>query len=212
VQKVANRAPESSSGRLNLAGIQHARQQGIARLLTGLALGWTGLVAAHGQGLITTADLSGVKTSSGIYDYTLTLINSPNSTAYAQTFWFAWQAGQADFMGSMPTQVQAAPGWTSEVVGDGSGDGYSLKFVSSTAPLAPGSSINFYFSSPDSPKVMAGPSPIYPEYPVLSSDVYSGFTSGIREDIIAQLVPEPSTWALLVAGGLMLSLVAFRRR
>ncbi len=178
-----------------------------AGFLCGLALALSAGAGAQAQGLITTAQISGTLVAPGQYDYTLTLNNSPSSTVYVQTFWFAWQAGQADFMASQPTSVTPAAGWTATVIGSGDvGDGYSIKFVSSTAPLAPGSSISFNFVSPDSPTVMRGPSPAYPQFPVLSSDVYSGFTSGIREDIIAQMVPEPSTYGLLATGAMLLGL------
>ena len=158
----------------------------------------------HAQGLISSAQISGSMGPADVYNYMLTLNNSSASTANIQTFWFAWQAGQADFMASSPSSIQTPLGWTYSVDGGGSGDGYSIKFGTSTAPLAPGHSIIFYFASPDSPAVMGGPSPTYPQFPVLSSDVYSGHTAGIRDDIIGQVVPasvpEPNVWVLLGLG------------
>jgi hypothetical protein len=160
---------------------------------------------------MSTGNLSGVPNGFGDYEYTLTLNNSPASTADIQTFWFAWLAGQGDFMASSPYAVQTPQGWSYSVQGGGSrGDGYSIKFITFTAPLAPGNSLVFHFESADSPAAMAGRSVPFPQYPTLSSDVYSGHTAGILDQIVVQPVPEPSVWALFGAGALALGLVLRR--
>jgi hypothetical protein len=141
------------------------------------------------------------------------LNDSAASTAFIQTFWFAWQAGLGDFLASSPYSVQAPPGWTYSVIGGGPGGvGYSIKFETFTAPLAPGNSLIFHFDSPDSPKAMAGPSVANPRYPTLSSDVYSGHTAGIIEDIVVQPIPEPATLGLLGFGAMAFAWSRWRSR
>ena len=136
------------------------------------------------------AQISGVSVGHGTYAYTLTLHNTAASTASIALFWFAWEAGQADFMTSQPTSINTPAGWSATVDGGGDGDGYSIQFVTFTSPLKPGSSVTFTFNSADSPKMMAGPATLYPEYPTLTSQVYSNpAASGVQDVFVAKLVP-----------------------
>jgi hypothetical protein len=139
-----------------------------------------------------TGQISGVSLGRGEYAYTLTLQNTAASTADIGMFWFAWEAGEADFLLSEPTSIVTPSGWTATVDGGGAGDGYSVQFVTFTTPLAPGSSATFTFNSSDSPKLLAGPAPLYPQYPTLTSQVYSGHAADGVQDVFVVQVVSPS--------------------
>jgi hypothetical protein len=135
------------------------------------------------------AQITGKSLGHGEYTYALTLQNFTNSSSQIGLFWFAWEAGQADFLASQPTDIQTPPGWEATVEGGGDDDGFSVQFVSYTNALQPGSSITFNFDSTDSPKIMAEPAEFYPEYTTLTSQVFSGHeASGLQEVIIAKLL------------------------
>lgn len=172
----------------SLARSGYGRQAGLKTCLTALAaLGGTGALQA--QGIMAKATLEGISNGRGLYNYTLTLENTSASTSDIGLFWFAWEAGQADFLASSPTSIQTPPGWNAVVEGGGDGDGYSVQFVTFTSPLTPGSAVTFTFNSVDSPKTMSGPAPFYPQYPTLTSQVYSDHAADGREQIfVTQLV------------------------
>ena len=162
------------------------------------------------------ATLAGTDVGGGEYAYALTLNNTSASTTPIALFWFAWIGGGASFMSSLPTAIQTPAGWGSVVTGGGDEDGYSIQFSTHTSPLRPGSSVTFNFLSLDSPALMAGPAVLYPEYPTLSSQVYSGATGYGVQDIftakVVQPVPEPNSWFLVGLGLLTLGLVQRRNR
>ena len=199
-------------------------------LLAGLAAAGT---AAHAQGTISaSATLYGVQ-NGGNYDYTLTLQNDSSSTDPIQTFWFAWFPG-ADLMSSAPSDVQTPANWNSYIQGGVvySGgypypDGYSIEFatMNSGSALAPGGSMVFTFTSPDSPDTMSGLSS-YPyffpnAYPIGISYIYmngasdagvepSGDFASFTTMLVTPPVPEPGTVSLLVLGGGVLLLLGRR--
>jgi hypothetical protein len=157
-------------------------------------------VTVQARGILAGAQLSGVSLGKGEYAYTLTLDNYAASTSDIGMFWFAWEAGAADFMSSHPASIQTPAAWNATAEGGGGDDGYSIQFVTFTSPLTPGSSVTFTFDSADSPKVMAGPAPIYPEYQMLNSQVYSGHAAdGLQELFVAQVVPAPGPTNLTIA-------------
>ena len=161
--------------------------------LSGLALAGAATATAQPLSILAAAQLSGVSEGRGDFSYTLTLENTAASTSDIQMFWFGWEAGEADFLTSEPTLIQTPSGWTSVVEGGGADDGYSIQFVTFTTPLKPGSSATFTFHSPDSPKIMAGPASLYPEYATLTSQVYSAHAAdGLQELFVAQLVLPPT--------------------
>jgi hypothetical protein len=146
------------------------------------------------------ATLSGVSLGRGDYAYTLTLSNTAASSSDIGMFWFGWEAGEADFLASEPTSIVTPAGWNATVEGGGAGDGYSVQFVTFTTPLTPGSSVTFTFHSPDSPKIMSEPAPLYPEYATLTSQVYSGHAAdGLQELFVAQLIQAPTPTNLTIA-------------
>ncbi len=156
--------------------------------------------SVQARGILAHAWLSGVPLGRGEYSYTLTLSNTAASTSDIQLFWFAWESGGADFLTSEPTSIQTPTGWNSVVDGGGAGDGYSIQFNTFTTPLTPGSALTFTFKSPDSPKLMSEPASLYPEYPTLTSQVYSGHAAeGLQEVIVAQVVPSASLTNLSIS-------------
>jgi hypothetical protein len=168
--------------------------------LSGLFLVWAASATVQARGILAGAQMSGVSLGRGEYAYTLTLTNSPASSASIGLFWFAWAAGQADFLLSEPTSIQTPAAWNATVEGGSAGDGYSIQFNTFTTPLAPGSSLTFKFDSPDSPRIMAGPAPLYPEYPTLMSQVYSSYDAdGLQELFVVTLVSATVPTNLTVA-------------
>jgi hypothetical protein len=175
-----------------------ARNAFLKLYLSGLILAGAASTAAQAQSILAGARLSGVLQGRSGYAYTLTLQNTPASTADIGMFWFAWQSGEADFLTSEPTSIQTPDGWTSVVEGGGGGDGYSIQFITFTTPLTPGSSVSFNFDSPDPPRIMAGPASFYPEFATLTSQVYSGHAAdGLQEVFVVQLVQAPVVSAVL---------------
>jgi hypothetical protein len=157
--------------------------------VAGLALVGGARAAVAANTIVAGAVLTDVQISRSSYSYTLTLQNDTNSTSNIGLFWFAWEAGQADFLASEPTDVQTPAGWEAVVEGGGADDGYSIQFVTYTDPLPPGSSATFTFESTDSPTIMGGPAEFYPEYKTLTSQVYSSHeASGLQAVFIAKLV------------------------
>jgi hypothetical protein len=155
--------------------------------------------AGHAQGTLATATISGVAAGS-MYDYTITL-NDVSASTSLETFWFAWNEDGYDFLPSSPTSVTSPSAWSGEIDNAGPGDGYSILYTTSTAPLTPGSSLTFSFVSPDSPAALAGDSPDYPGYPTTTSYVYSGGPfSGASQEFTLTSVPEPGSMTLLASG------------
>jgi hypothetical protein len=189
----------------------------IMKLFLGLVFLLGATRAVHAQGISASAQISGQTAGGGSYNYTLTLANANSSLSSISTFWYSWVPG-ADFLPSSPMSVQAPAGWAYSIQGGPYynygyyyPDGYSIEFTTTTKPLAPGSSLNFGFVSPDSPAALAGNSPWYSGYKVGTSYVYSGIGSGNTSSFTVQSVPEPSSLGLLVAGSACL-LAGWRRR
>jgi hypothetical protein len=147
--------------------------------------------AIQAQTLSASGQLSGTA-SNGAFSYTLTLNNSGASTTNIETFWFSWVPG-SDFMPVGPTGIGTPAGWTEEITHGVYGDGYAIQFVTSTAPLAPGGSLTFTFTSTSSPTTMAGDSPFYSTTPIGTSFVYSGPPFlGISDEFVVETTLDPS--------------------
>jgi hypothetical protein len=145
---------------------------------------------ANAAQILAGAQMRGVALGGGNYKYTLTLENTAASTSEIGMFWFAWEAGQADFLVSEPTSIQTPSGWNAVVEGGTEGDGYSIQFVTFTNALKPGSSVTFTFNSGDSPSIMAGPAALFPENLTLTSQVYSHHAaSGLQQVFVVKLAP-----------------------
>ena len=107
------------------------------------------------------------------FDYTILLKNSSTSTDSLEPFWVSWVPGK-DFMPDSPISVTPPSGWTDNITHGGATDGFAIQYVTSKSPLAPGSSLAFAFTSPDTPAQLAGDSPFFPGIPAGTSFVYQG--------------------------------------
>jgi hypothetical protein len=192
-------APELNSIRAK-CGLLIEQLSNAKKLLLGWLLVWTAANCVHAQ-LNPSATLSSQPAGLN-FNYTLTLDNNSPPNTPIETLWYAWVPG-SDFLPTSPTSVQAPAGWTGTIMGGGPGDGFSIEFTTSTAPLNSGNSLTFQFQSSDTPAQLAGNSPFFPTTPVGTSYVYEGspfVTAG--GPFVVQSVPEPSTMALLLVGAL----------
>ena len=113
------------------------------------------------------------------YDYSITLSNSASSSAAVGTFWYAWIAvPNEDFLATRPISVTPPAGWTDSITNSGASDGYGILFSanSSAYDVQPGSSLDFKFTSADTPASVNGDSKFYPGTPVGTSFVYPTIT------------------------------------
>jgi hypothetical protein len=109
------------------------------------------------------------------YDYSITLSNSASSGAAVGTFWFSWIANpNEDFLSTRPISVTPPAGWTDSITHSGAGDGYAILFSTNNSAyyVQPGSSLDFNFTSADTPASVNSDSKFYPATPVGTSFVY----------------------------------------
>ncbi len=137
---------------------------------------FTGLEYLEGRALLATINASGVISSTAAgagFNYTINLANSSSSNAGIGTFWYAWVPGQ-DFLATRPTSVSPPPGWTDNITNMGAGDGFAIQFLADSPAndVKPGSSLNFSFTSADSPASVNGNSVFFPGTPVDTAFVY----------------------------------------
>ncbi len=88
-----------------------------------------------------------------------------SSTDSIGTFWYAWIPQPfEDFLATKPDSVTPPAGWTDTITNIGAHDGYGIEFnASGTANnLQPGSSLDFGFTSADTPASVNGDSVFYP--------------------------------------------------
>ena len=107
------------------------------------------------------------------FAYTIALSNSNTSTSGIGTFWYSWVPGE-DFLATKPISVTPPTGWTDSITGGGASDGYAIEFIASTSDydVQPGNSLNFQFTSADTPASVEGTSVFHTAYPVGTSYVY----------------------------------------
>jgi hypothetical protein len=137
---------------------------------------FTGLECLEGRALLATINASGVISSTPAgagTNYSITLTNASSSNAGIGTFWYSWVPGQ-DFLATSPTSVSPPPGWTDNITNMGPGDGFAIQFLANSPAndVQPGSSLNFSFTSKDSPASVNGNSVFFPGTPVGTSFVY----------------------------------------
>jgi len=178
-------------------------------LAAGLAaLAVTG--TAQAQGIVATGTFTDTP-NGGAYNYVIDLQNSASSTSPVGTFWFSWVPGQF-FLPSSPSGVTPPSGWSDSII-TGSGRS-SIEFTanSTSAAIPAGGSLDFGFTSIDTPSTLAGPSAV-PGDAVGLSTLYSGDSafSGNSLQFTVTETPEPSSLALLAAGSLG-CLFAVRRK
>jgi hypothetical protein len=151
-----------------------------ALLVVALLTGAAGMAqaATKASGTISNVDLGG-----GVFRYTITLTNV--GTTAVKTLWFAWVPGQ-DYLATSPTNIVSPAGWSAIITGGAPGDGYAIQWTTSSAPLAPGASLDYSFESTDTPTMIAGNSVFFPSTPVGTSFVYEGapFSGGSSEFVV----------------------------
>jgi MYXO-CTERM domain-containing protein len=186
-------------------------------IYSGIALAALGLFTApaSASALDATADMTAVADGAN-WDYTITLTNT--GTGPIGTFWYAWVPG-AGYLPTMPTNIVAPANWVDTITnGPPPSDGFSIQFTESGTSfgIAPGSSLQFTFSSTSSPATLAGLSAIHPPTPIGTSTIFGGapFSDAGQSFVVTSgvtsAVPEPSTLAFGLVS--IASLAALRRR
>jgi hypothetical protein len=160
-------------------------------------------------GLTATATYTDTQPTPGVYDYEFTLSNT-GSTAIG-TFWFSWIPGRG-FMTAMPSAVTSPAGWSDALTEEA---GTAIMWTTTSDALAPGQSLaGFSFESTETPAELAGDDHATGD-PVTTSFVYIGRPFGDPGFQFAATAlaaaPEPSTWALMLAGFVGLGALAFGR-
>jgi trimeric autotransporter adhesin len=124
------------------------------------------------------------------FSYTIALSNSSSSNAGIGTFWYAWVPGE-DFLATSPLSVTPPTGWTDNITNMGSSDGYAIQYIANSSAyyVQPGTSLNFQFTSADTPSSVDGDSTFYPGTPVGTSFVYptTPFSDGGHEFVVKYL-------------------------
>ena len=144
-----------------------------------------------------TINASGVisATAAGsITNYTIKLSNASSSNSGIGTFWYAWVPGK-DFLATSPVSVSPPVGWTDNITNMGAGDGFAIQFLANSPAydVQPGSSLNFSFTSADSPTSVNGNSVFYPGTPTNTATVYpQGPFSDAGHQFVVTPAPTPT--------------------
>ena len=177
----------------------------------GIVLSAMGLLTAPASaGSISASGVITAKPDGPNFDYTIALTNTSGAgNDSIETFWFAWVPFKNLLPGTLPSNILTPSGWT-EVTTGGTVGPFGLQWETTTAALAPGSSLTFGFTSNLTPAQIAGNSA---GIPVVSSTVYSGiFPAGDDAVFVLQSVPEPSTLTLGIVGLASLAALRLRRK
>ncbi len=136
------------------------------------------------------------------FDYTIALTNSSASDSSAGTFWYAWVPGE-DFLATTPVSVAPPTGWTDSVTNMGAGDGFAILFTASSSAyyVQPGSTLDFKFTSADTPASVNGNSVFFPGTPVGTSYVYptAPFSDAGHQFVVAKAAATLSSIAVTPA-------------
>lgn len=159
--------------------------------------------AVSSQAQNATASLSGVPATGG-FTYTLTL-NNTGATAL-NSLWYGWTIS-GNNLPSLPTTAGNNLGWANDL------DANSIMWINNTGTaLASGQSGSFTFFSTSTPAQMtagiAGESVAYVNGIDFSQGVAGDSTGIITPSLV---VPEPSSFALLVAGSIGLLATNWRK-
>src|SRR5262245_8136357 len=158
---------------------------------------FTALESLQGRALTATINASAVISSAPAgpnFNYTITLANASSSNSGIGTFWYAWVPGE-DFLATSPLSVSPPPGWSDNITNMGPGDGFAIQFVAKSPAndVQPGSSLNFSFTSADSPASVNGNSVFFPGTPVGTSFVYpQGPFSDAGHQFVVTPAPSPT--------------------
>jgi len=170
----------------------------ILALATGLA---ASTISSHAQSA--TGSLSGVPAGGG-FNYTLTLTNTGGTVL--NSFWYGWTLS-GNNLPSFPTSPGNSLGWANVLSGN------SIEWINSTGTaLAPGQSGVFTFVSTSTPVQIttppAGESVAYVNGIDFSQNLPGDSTPVFSPTLV---VPEPSSFALLIAGSLGLLATGWRK-
>ncbi len=139
---------------------------------------FNGLEYLEGRSLLTTINASAVISAAPTgadFNYSINLTNASTSDTGVGTFWFAWVPGK-NFLATRPLSVTPPAGWTDTITHQGDGDGFAIQFVATSAAngIQPGGSLNFSFTSADTPASIVGNSAFESGTPAATSFVYPG--------------------------------------
>ena len=158
---------------------------------------FTGLEYLEGRALMATINASGVISSTAAgsnFNDTITLANASSSNSGIGTFWYAWVPDE-DFLATRPISVSPPAGWTDNITNMGASDGFAIEFIANSPAndVQPGSSLNFSFTSADSPASVNGNSVFFPGTPVGTSFVYpQGPFSDAGHQFVVTPAPAPT--------------------
>jgi hypothetical protein len=163
-------------------------------------------VSSHAQGA--TATISGVAAGGGIFDYTITLLNTGSDSL--NSFWYGWTTSGNNLpTGSEePTTAGNSLGWANDL------DNNSIKWINSSGTaLAPDDSGTFTFASTATPTTIttspSGESVAYVNGITFTQNNPGDSTPVFSPTLVA--APEPSSVGLFIVGSLGLLASGWRK-
>jgi hypothetical protein len=164
-------------------------------------------IDSHAQSA--TATISGVAAGGGVFDYTITLQNTGATTL--DSFWYAWTTSGNNLSAAI-SNPGSSLGWTDTALEGNT----SISWEGNSGnTLAAGQSATFTFDSTETPTAITTP-------PSGESVVYVSGTGpntfgenspgSASPEFSPTLVPEPSSFGLLLTGALGLLAAGWRKR
>ena len=163
--------------------------------------------ASHAQNVVVTDTLTDTPAAGGVFDYSLTLNNTGSEAV--ESLWFGWIPGS--FNVANPSNPGNSLGWSSTLAGN------SIQYGGTAGTALPsGSSGTFTFDSTTTPAEFASQTGMAGQstaYGINAANGQLSFTLSPpdTETFAPQVVPEPTTLALLAIGSLGF-LAVFRRK
>jgi hypothetical protein len=165
--------------------------------------------AVDSQAQSATATISGVAAGGGVFDYTITLQNT--GTTSLDSFWYAWTTSGNNLSAAI-SNPGSSLGWVDTAIEGNTSISWE---DSSSNPLAVGHSATFTFDSTETPSAIttlpSGESVVYVSG--TGPNTFGENDPGSASPAFAPtLVPEPSSFGLLIAGALGLLAAGWRKR
>jgi hypothetical protein len=183
-------------------------------------------VEAAVPGPTASATISDTQINSTTFNYQIDVQDGADSANTVGTFWFSWVPGK-DFMDVKPTSVSSPAGWTDNITGGGTGDGFAIQWLNTSAAdiINPNTSLEgFSFTSTDTPAEIGADSLLYPGTPVLTAFAYDAAPFSDAGDqflvtIAAPVTPPPTSavplpradWMGLIALPVVLAATRIKR-